>query len=72
MGGATQGLRGLEARQAGRRDELIDHCRARIARYKCSEGVEFVAELPKTSTGKVQKYSLREREWAGQAARIRG
>ena len=53
-------------------DELIDHCRARIARYKAPKAVEFVAELPKTSTGKVQKYSLREREWAGQAARIRG
>ena len=53
-------------------DELIDHCRARIARYKAPKAVEFVAELPKTSTGKVQKYSLREREWAGQEARIRG
>jgi len=25
--------------------------------------VEFVAELPTTATGKVQKYELREREW---------
>jgi fatty-acyl-CoA synthase len=31
-----------------------------------------VAELPKTSTGKVQKYELREREWAGHEARIKG
>ena len=27
----------------------------------------MVAELPKTSTGKVQKFELREKEWAGEA-----
>jgi fatty-acyl-CoA synthase len=52
--------------------ELIDHCRARIARYKAPKAVEFVDALPRTSTGKVQKHQLREREWAGQAARIKG
>jgi fatty-acyl-CoA synthase len=52
--------------------ELIDHCRARIARYKAPKAIEFTDELPKTSTGKVQKFELREREWAGQEARIRG
>jgi fatty-acyl-CoA synthase len=52
--------------------ELIDHCRARIARYKAPKAVEFVDALPKTSTGKVQKYELREREWASQEARIKG
>jgi len=41
-------------------DELIDWCRARIARYKCPRHVIF-AEIPKTSTGKVQKFALRER-----------
>ena len=30
------------------------------------KAVEFLDELPKTSTGKVRKYELREREWAGQ------
>jgi fatty-acyl-CoA synthase len=34
--------------------------------------VDFLAELPRTSTGKVQKYELREREWAGRAQRIQG
>jgi fatty-acyl-CoA synthase len=52
--------------------ELIDHCRARIARYKAPKAIEFIDELPKTSTGKVQKFELREREWAGQEARIKG
>jgi fatty-acyl-CoA synthase len=52
--------------------ELIDHCRARIARYKAPKSVEVVDELPRTSTGKVQKHQLREREWAGEEARIKG
>ena len=38
--------------------ELIEHCRARLARFKCPREVRFV-ELPKTSTGKIQKHLLR-------------
>jgi fatty-acyl-CoA synthase len=52
--------------------ELIEHVRSQIARYKAPRAVEFVAELPKTSTGKVQKFELREKEWPDQASRIRG
>jgi fatty-acyl-CoA synthase len=33
--------------------------------------VEF-GELPKTSTGKIQKFVLREREWAGHEQRVKG
>jgi len=40
-------------------DEIIAHCRNLIAHYKCPRHVVF-AELPKTSTGKIQKYVLRE------------
>jgi len=40
-------------------DELIAHCRQNLAGYKCPRHVVFV-ELPKTSTGKVQKFKLRE------------
>ena len=50
-------------------DELIAFCQARLARFKCPAAVEF-GELPKTSTGKIQKYILREREWAGRERRI--
>jgi fatty-acyl-CoA synthase len=53
-------------------EELVEHVRTRIARYKAPRDVELVAELPKTSTGKVQKFELREREWGGQTGRIRG
>jgi len=53
-------------------DEIVEHVRGRIARYKAPEQVEFVAELPKTSTGKIQKYALREQEWEGREDRIQG
>jgi fatty-acyl-CoA synthase len=52
--------------------DLIEHVRSRIARYKAPREIEIVAELPRTSTGKVRKYELREREWPGDAGRIRG
>ncbi|KAB2914830.1 MAG: acyl-CoA synthetase [Hyphomicrobiaceae bacterium] len=41
------------------KDEIIAHCRAGLAAYKCPRHVVFT-ELPKTSTGKIQKYVLRE------------
>jgi len=49
--------------------EIITFCRDHIAHFKCPAAVEF-DELPKTSTGKVQKFSLREKEWAGYEKRI--
>jgi fatty-acyl-CoA synthase len=40
-----------------------------IARFKAPAAVEF-GELPKTSTGKVQKFVLREKEWMGHEKKI--
>jgi 2-aminobenzoate-CoA ligase len=40
--------------------ELQDFTKARIAPYKYPRRVEFVAELPKTNSGKTQRYRLRE------------
>src|SRR5205085_9402807 len=40
--------------------ELIEHCRAHLARFKAPKKIVF-GELPKTSTGKIQKFLLRER-----------
>jgi len=39
--------------------DLIAFCRANLAHYKCPRAIVFV-ELPKTSTGKIQKFKLRE------------
>ena len=52
--------------------ELIAHVQSRLARYKAPKAVEFVDALPKTSTGKVQKFELRDKEWAGHESRIKG
>jgi hypothetical protein len=49
--------------------ELIAFTRDRLAHYKCPDAIEF-GPLPKTSTGKVQKYLLREQEWASREVRI--
>ena len=51
---------------------MIDHVKSTIARYKAPKAVAFLDELPTTSTGKVRKVELREREWAGQDSRIKG
>jgi len=40
--------------------DLVEHCRAHLARFKAPKSVVF-CELPKTSTGKIQKFVLRER-----------
>jgi fatty-acyl-CoA synthase len=52
-------------------EEIIAFCRERLAHYKSPDSVEF-GPLPKTSTGKTQKFVLRQREWAGQDTRIGG
>jgi long-chain acyl-CoA synthetase len=39
--------------------EIIDHCRPHLAAYKLPRSVRFVADLPKTSTGKVMRRELK-------------
>ena len=45
--------------------ELIDHCRARLAHYKCPRSVEYLESLPRTGTGKILKRDLRKKYWHG-------
>ena len=40
-------------------DDLLRHCQERLARYKYPRWVNFVDELPKTATGKIQRFRLR-------------
>lgn len=51
---------------------LIAHVRAHIATYKAPRSIVFVEELEKTSTGKVRKDLLKDKEWAGHVSRIQG
>jgi benzoate-CoA ligase len=40
--------------------ELQEHCKSRLQRFQFPHMIEFVPELPKTVTGKIQRYKLRE------------
>ncbi|HVA32521.1 MAG TPA: fatty acid--CoA ligase, partial [Candidatus Baltobacteraceae bacterium] len=50
-------------------DEIIAFCRTRLPGFKTPKAVEF-CDLPKTSTGKIQKFVLRDREWSGREKRV--
>ena len=43
-----------------RSEEIIAYCRQNLAHFKCPRHVVF-SELPKTSTGKIQKFVLRDK-----------
>ena len=50
---------------------IIEFTRERLAHFKCPKHVEF-GDLPKTATGKIQKFVLRDKEWEGSGGRIKG
>jgi fatty-acyl-CoA synthase len=52
--------------------ELIAYLQTHIARFKVPKAIEFVEYLPRTSTGKLQKFAIRDKEWAGHSSRIQG
>ena len=45
--------------------EVIAFCRERMAHFKCPTSVDFIEALPRTVTGKLQKFRLREQYWQG-------
>jgi fatty-acyl-CoA synthase len=45
--------------------ELIEHCRSRLSHFKCPTSIELRESLPRTATGKLQKFKLREPYWVG-------
>jgi fatty-acyl-CoA synthase len=62
----------LRAGHGATPQELLTHVRTKIARYKAPREIDITLELPKTSTGKIQKFVLREPEWAGRTHRVHG
>ncbi|MFO7778273.1 MAG: AMP-binding protein [Nitriliruptoraceae bacterium] len=69
-------VKALVVAAAGHEDvaesELIAHCRERLAHYKCPTSIELRTELPRTATGKLQKFRLREPYWEGQDRNVAG
>ena len=60
----------LKSGHTARPREIIDHVRDRLAHFKAPDTVALVETLPKTSTGKIQKFALRNAEWESSARRI--
>lgn len=52
--------------------ELIAFCRDRLAHFKCPTSIEFIEALPRTATGKLQKFKLREKYWGDSDRRVSG
>jgi acyl-CoA synthetase (AMP-forming)/AMP-acid ligase II len=50
--------------------DVIDYAHQQLAGYKCPRSVSFVAELPRTGSGKLLKRELRAPFWAGQASQV--
>jgi acyl-CoA synthetase (AMP-forming)/AMP-acid ligase II len=51
-------------------EEIIQFCKERLSSYKKPKSLDFVAELPKTSIGKISKKDLRTKYWEGQERAI--
>ena len=51
-------------------EQLIEHCREYLARYKCPTKIEWRDEIPRNASGKVQKHILREPYWKNQGRAV--
>jgi acyl-CoA synthetase (AMP-forming)/AMP-acid ligase II len=50
--------------------DLIEHCRSNMAHFKCPTSVEVRDSLPRTATGKLQKFKLRQPYWEGKDKQV--
>ncbi len=60
----------LRAGATADEEEIIVFTREHLAHFKCPTSVEFVESLPRTATGKLQKYVIREAYWQGVERRV--
>ncbi len=51
-------------------EEIIAYCKDRLAGYKAPKSVEFRDEIPRTATGKIQKFKLRQQYWEGREHQV--
>ncbi len=58
--------------EAATEAELISHCRAGLAHFKCPTTVDFTEALPRNATGKIQKFILRARWQDSKESRMPG
>jgi fatty-acyl-CoA synthase len=60
----------LREGQTAGEDEIITFTRDHLAHFKCPTSVDFVETLPRTATGKLQKFLIREPYWQGIERRV--
>ena len=60
----------LKQGHAATAEAIVEHCARKLARFKRPRLVEFVADLPRTAIGKVQKGILKEPYWQGREKKI--
>ena len=65
-GETVKGIVVLEGDKQATEEELIDFCRDRLAHFKCPTSIDFCPSLPRTATGKLQKYKVKKEYWADQ------
>jgi fatty-acyl-CoA synthase len=51
-------------------EEIVAHCRGRVAGFKIPKRVEFREAIPRTATGKIQKFKLREAFWPAEDRQV--
>jgi fatty-acyl-CoA synthase len=51
-------------------EQLIAHCKSKMAGFKAPTSVDFVDAIPRTATGKVQKFKLRDEYWKGRDRQV--
>ena len=69
-GEAVKAVVVLRAGAQASEQELIDFCKERLADFKKPRSVDFVAELPKNSNGKLSRKEVRERYWQGRERKV--
>ena len=60
----------LRPGQTATEAELLAFCREHLAHFKCPTSIDLIDELPRTATGKLQKFRLREQFWGEGTRRI--
>jgi fatty-acyl-CoA synthase len=60
----------LREGQTATEQEIIAFCRDHLAHFKAPTSVDFVESLPRTATGKLQKFVIRDKYWEGVTRRV--
>ena len=60
----------LKPGQPATEQEIIEFTRGHLAHFKCPTSIDFVESLPRTATGKLQKFVIRDQYWKGAARRV--